>query len=324
MRRVAIGANRGLQISAGNCVAVCATLVVVVYLGVAGAAGFRDIGLERGAGWIVVAQDAVGSVAALAIGCDQQAFLVECEAMNRIHVVRIDAGQTLLRSHGPIAVALAAGLRHIERIDGRTSIRLGEDLMRIAMTARARMLLRRGVYAARKFRGLVCVAGLAVDLDDMIGVRILLDIGVAVVALQATVNAGAELVSVDRDAVALRIGHALVAVTGETVSLRNETVRRDEARERKQPEGGCFSVADCPGQIGQPFGWTNKDCDQKCCESCGFGHAPSFLHVACAMALTAFPRHYTQGFRTADFSTDPNSSGGDSSLRKRLLRLAWQ
>ena len=69
---------------------------------------------------------------------------------------------------------------------------------------------------------LVGVAGLAIDRRDLVGMRIALDVGVAVAALQAAVNAGAELLAVDGDAVAGAVGHGGVAVAGEAIGLRAE------------------------------------------------------------------------------------------------------
>ena len=159
------------RLPAAIALTVSAGLVVVVDLGVAGAAGLGDVGLEGGAGWIFVAEDVVRSVAALAIGRDQQAFLAQREAVNRIHVVRIDAGQALLRGHGAVAVALAAGLGHVQRIDGGAGVSLGKDLVRIAVAAGAGMLFGRGVNAAGELRCFVGVAGFAVDLGDVVGMR---------------------------------------------------------------------------------------------------------------------------------------------------------
>ena len=36
-------------------------------------------------------------------------------------------------------------------------------------------------------------------------------------------------------------------------------------------------TVDGPSQTGQPFGWDDKDCDDECCDSCGFGHAAVFF-----------------------------------------------
>jgi len=90
-----------------------AGLEIVIDLGVAGAAGFGDVGLERWAGRILMAEDVVRSVAALAVRCNQQSLLAQREAMNRIHVVRENARQALFRCHRAITVTLSAGLGDI-------------------------------------------------------------------------------------------------------------------------------------------------------------------------------------------------------------------
>jgi hypothetical protein len=61
--------------------------------------------------------------------------------MDRVHVVRIDARQTFLAGHGAVAVALATGLRDVERVNGGAGVGLRKDLMRISVTAGAGMLL---------------------------------------------------------------------------------------------------------------------------------------------------------------------------------------
>ena len=213
-----------------------AGLVVVVDLGVAGSAGLGDICLEGRAGRVLVAEDAVRSVATLAVGCDEKAFLAEREAVDRVHVVRIDAGQALFGRHGAVTVALAAGFWHVERIDGRAGIGLGEDLVRVAVAAGAGMLPGRGVHAARQLGSFIGMAGFAVDLRDVIGMRVLLDVGVTVIALQTAVNAGTELVSIDRDAVPGCVLHGLVGMAGQTVGLRSQAMGRQEKRECDKAE----------------------------------------------------------------------------------------
>jgi hypothetical protein len=64
----------------------------------------------------------------------------------------------------------------------------------------------------------------------------LLDIGVAVITLQAAVDAGAELVAVDGDAVTGRILHRLVPMAGEAVSLRRESMGRQEDHEGEEAD----------------------------------------------------------------------------------------
>ena len=119
-----------------------AGLEIVIDLGVAGAAGFWNIRLERWAGRVFMAEDVVRSVAALAVRGNQQSFLAQREAVNRIHVVREDAGQALFRCHRAITVTLSAGLWDIQRVDRRTGVCLREDFVRIAVTARAGVLFR--------------------------------------------------------------------------------------------------------------------------------------------------------------------------------------
>lgn len=71
--------------------------------------------------------------------------------------------------------------------------------------------------AAGDAGGLIGVAGLAVDGRNFIGVRIGLDVGVAVGALQAAVNAGIEFLAVDGDTVAIAVGRGGVAVAGKAI-----------------------------------------------------------------------------------------------------------
>jgi hypothetical protein len=63
------------------------------------------------------------------------------------------------------------------------------------------------------------VAGLALNLCNVIGVRVLLDVGVAVVALQAAVDTGAKHLSIHGNAVPSCILHCLVAVTCQAIRL---------------------------------------------------------------------------------------------------------
>lgn len=68
------------------------------------------------------------------------------------------------------------------------------------------------------------MAGFAINLGDVIRMWILLDVGVAVVALQVSMHAGAELVGIDRDAVSVCVLHRLVAVTCQAIRLRGQPV----------------------------------------------------------------------------------------------------
>ena len=169
------------------------------------------------------------------------------------------------------------------------------------------------MHAGCQLRGFVGVARFALHLGDVVGVRILLDVSVAVVALQAAVNANAELVAINGDAVPGGVGHGLVAVAAQAVGLRGKAMRRGKERERDEPKGSGLVALDCPGQSGQPFDWTDKDSDEERCESCGLGHAAVFP-----------PRHvrngsHTRGFPAADFSADPEISGGDCTYEETLF-----
>lgn len=67
------------------------------------------------------------------------------------------------------------------------------------------------------------MAGLAIDGCDLIRMGIAFDVRMAVVALQAAVNALAEFLAVGGDAVAGGVGHAGLTVAGEAVSLRTKS-----------------------------------------------------------------------------------------------------
>lgn len=91
--------------------------------------------------------------------------------------------------------------------------------MRASVAAGTGVLGGVAVHAAGERRCLVGMACLAFDFCDLIRVRILLDVGVAVVALETAVNAVAEGFSIYCDAVAGGVSHAGVAVASQTVGL---------------------------------------------------------------------------------------------------------
>ena len=134
---------------------------------------------------------------------------------------------------------------------------------------------------ARQLRCLVGMTAFAVNLSDMVGMRIFLDVGVAIIALQAAVDAGAELIAVNGDAVSGCILHRLVSMAGETVGLCGKAMRPEKDRECHKAERGRPVMSEYPRHIGQPFGCPHNNCDEECYDSCGFGHAAVFfLHVA--------------------------------------------
>ena len=162
------------------------------------------------------------------------------------------------------------------------------------------------------------MAGFAVHLGDVIGMGIFLDVGVAVVALQAAVNAGTELVAINGDAVAGGVLHRFVAVACEAISLRSEIAGRQQHQKREEAEGECPAMSDRFEEGVQPIGWTGNNCDQECCETCGFGHAAVFPLRGVSNCV---PAH---GFPAAEFPLALKPMAGIATLRRRLLQLDWQ
>jgi hypothetical protein len=239
--RMAVRAHRRLQIAGGDGFAMYAFFIVGVDFGMASPAGLGDIGLVGGALRVSVALDVMRSVAALAVGRHQESFVAQRKAMDRVHVHGIDVGQSVLLGQRRVAVAYAAGARDVERIDIGTCVVLREDRVRISMATRAGMLFTIGVHAAAQCCGLVGVAGLALHGRDVVGVRIIVDVRVAVATLQAAVDAGREDLAVYGNAVTRRVGHALIAVTNEAVGglelLRGVCGRYQRNKKNQQTYG---------------------------------------------------------------------------------------
>lgn len=219
VRGVAIGANRRGHFAGGDRFAVNAGFVVVGNLGVATSACFWNIGLERGARRINMAQNLVRPVAALAVGSNQQTLFAQREAMDGVNVIWIDAGKSVFTGHTVVAVTLAAGFGHVERVDSRTRIGLGEYFVRVAVAAGAGMLLAVGVHAGLELIGLVGVAGFAVDRGNLVRMRVTGDIGVTGITSQRAVNTGVEFLTVHADAVSLCILQRRVGVACQAIRL---------------------------------------------------------------------------------------------------------
>jgi len=90
------------------------------------------------------------------------------------------------------------------------------------------------------------MAALALHLGDMVGMRKFLDVGVAVVALQAAVDTGTELGTIDRNAVASGILHGLVAMAGQAIGLRGKSTGPKNDRHCDEAEGSPFAVSNGP------------------------------------------------------------------------------
>lgn len=83
------------------------------------------------------------------------------------------------------------------------------------------------------------MAGFAVDGRDFVGMRVGLDVGVAVGALQAAVNAGAEPLAVDGDTVAVAVGCGGVTMAGKTISRGLGAKDGGREGEGENGDGGC-------------------------------------------------------------------------------------
>ncbi len=138
--------------------------------------------------------------------------------------------QDCLTCHGDASMTDSAG--HSIAVNGK-------DFVRIPVTACARMLPAVAVHAAFELIRLVGVAGLAIHRRNLVGMRIALDVRVAARAWQAAVNAVAEMLPVDEDAVAVAVSHARVAVTGEAVlrmkGAGGKRQKHQDRRERQAP-----------------------------------------------------------------------------------------
>ena len=157
------------------------------------------------------------------------------------------------------------------------------------------------------------MAGFAIDFGDVVRMGIFLDVRVAVIALQTPVNAGAELVAVDRDAVTGCILHCLVAMAGKAVGLRCKAMRRNEDHDEEKAEYGC-SVKSSKSEVSrQPSGWTGNNCDEEPGETCGFGHAAVFPLRGVSNRIPA------NGFPAAEFPLALKPLAGIATLRRRHL-----
>ena len=124
------------------------------------------------------------------------------------------------------------------------------------------------------------MACLAFDLGDVVGMRVVLDVGVAGVAPEAAVNAGPKLLPVDGDAVARCILHGLVTVAGQAIRLREQNARR-----RDKQEHPC-TKKNCTGRMGgldlavQPLATADKNCNKESCDLRGLSHAAVYFPQA--------------------------------------------
>ena len=141
----------------------------------------------------------------------------------------------MLLRHALSAVAVPACLGNIQRIHSRSRIGLWEDCVCVAMATGARMVLRIRVHASSQARCLIRVAARALHLRYLVRMRILLDVSVAIVALQAAMNALAKGLSVHSNAVPIRILHGRVAMAREALGLRMQPARTHRQQQCRKP-----------------------------------------------------------------------------------------
>jgi len=120
------------------------------------------------------------------------------------------------------------------------------------------------------------MAGFAVDFGDVIGMGVLLDVSVAVAALEAAMDAGAELVAIDGDAVACGVLHGFVGVAGEAIRLGCNAHRGQAKYRCNQAEYGQAMMAESPQVIYQALNWSDKHCKKESSDTRGSGHALVF------------------------------------------------
>jgi hypothetical protein len=104
--------------------------------------------------------------------------------------------------------------------------------MGVAMAARAGMLSFVRVDTASQRRGLIGVTRFALNLRRLRGVRIIVNVLVAVAALEHTMNTGVELVGIDADVFAVGVLHGGVAVAGKTIDVRVQRPRGHDQKKR--------------------------------------------------------------------------------------------
>jgi len=151
----------------------------------------------------------------------------------------------MFSSLAAVTVALSAGRGHVERIDGGAGISFGKDGVRIAMATGAWMLFAVGMNAALEFVLLFAMACGALHGRWMIGMRVILDVGVTVVAFETAVDACGKLLAVNADVVAAVVFHGGVAMAGEAIGLcmRREWRQHQEKRYKsaESRSAGCES-----------------------------------------------------------------------------------
>src|ERR1700722_10830019 len=151
--------------------------------------------------------------------------------------------------------------------------------------------------------------------------RVLLDVGVAIVALQAAVHAGIEFVAIDRVALAGCVLHGLVAMTSQAIRLRRQPVGQCEQEQGQEAKRGGPVPSNGLEQAEKPLGWADNNSNEVRNDSCGFRHAAvsssmvrKQLHLRTWLPHSGFLRLFGKLLRGLHLRGDAFSacSGSDS------------
>ena len=206
VRRMAITANRPARIALGEQLAVDALLVNLLDADVAFAAGLGDVGVVDGRTAIDAALDVVDAVAIVAGGRDDQPHLQQRPPMNALGVLRrrFRVLHPVFTGQAGIAVALGAGLRQVQLEHRRRRVLHRQDVvMPVAILAvRRRRSAHRpadAVDAGRVLLADLIVARSAIDRRQLVGMRHLLDVGMAGGAVLGAMHRLGEHVHTDEE-----------------------------------------------------------------------------------------------------------------------------
>lgn len=181
--------------------------------------------------------------------------------------------------------------------------------MRVAVATGAGMLFAVGMNAAFELCILLTVACGALHLRGMVGMRVVLDVGVAVVAFETTVDARRKLWTIDTDAVAAAVFHRQVAVASEAVGLRAQWMR-EQKDENREKSGNCEAVVRAEG-----MDQARKDEVRRphISAACGLGHSAVIF-----LRNRKNPR-VTQGSSLRPASRTGRAPGWNTTFEENLL-----
>lgn len=229
VRGVTIRTNRGLSVSCSHCLPMDTSKVLRYGTGMTGAAGRRNVGPVRAAVGICVTQNLVCSMTTRACGRHEETVFGQCKPVDGVHIHRVNVGQIEALRNFRIPMAGTASPRNIQGIYRRSWILDGNDAVRIAVAPNARLRADFRVNAGVHVFRFAAMTDPAANRRRVLRMGILLDVRVAVVAGETSVNAGLPLVFIHIYAVSSLILERLVAMAGQTVG----GLRRRQAKPEK-------------------------------------------------------------------------------------------